>query len=119
MLKNTFSRFNVPAYLKLVFVALFCLAALCGCGAPSPSKRPSDINSTPIVYPPTGTDINDTELGKRIRQDYLDLMQKQSPITMSGYSINDIWINVYFGPYNGCVPVIMGGAGSGPTAPAS
>jgi len=79
MLKDYFSLLNVSVYVKLVFVMLFCLAAVCGCGSPGTSQRPVDARSAPpedppnipVISPPE-VDFNNTELGKRIRQDYLE-----------------------------------------------
>jgi hypothetical protein len=61
MLKNTFSKFNVPAPFKLVFVTLFCLAVLCGCGVNEVSQRPPDAplrgGTPPVINYPTSEDV--------------------------------------------------------------
>jgi len=114
MLKNSFPYFKIPAYLKLVFAALFCLTTLCGCGAPDTSKKPIDIYSPPdtqpIDGPAPGVDINNTELGKRIRQDHLNQHyagQAWRP------TIDDVRITAYYGTYNGCSAVIIPVGGTG------
>ena len=67
MLKNNSFLFKVPAYIKLVFVMLFCLTALCSCGGGDngvaqkgqPINNPS---AKPIVTYPADAevDFNDT-----------------------------------------------------------
>ena len=91
MLKNIFSLFNIPIYVSLVFVMLFCLAAVCGCGSPGASQKMVDVRNTPpkdlpsVPDIPPGVNINDTELGKRIRQDFSNY-----EVDRVGYAYPDI-----------------------------
>jgi len=119
MPKSSFLLFNIPAYVKLVFVMLFCLITLCNCGSSGTtndwkdvsSTSPKDEPTTPVI-PPSGVDFNDTELGRQIRQDYLEYhtdIHGDSPWN----TIEDVLIEVYYGTYNGSIPVTMDVKGVG------
>jgi len=114
MLKDYFSLLNVSVYVKLVFVMLLCATVICGCGMGDASQRSIDARSAPAedlpnipAIPPSGVDFNNTELGKRIRQDYLNNQRNQDPDAYRHYTINDVWINGYYGIYNDCAAVMM------------
>ena len=114
-MENNYGKFTIPIYLKLGFVVLFFLVTLCNCGSPSASsKPPEDISifePKPIPEPVPIEDFNNTELGKRIRQDYLNLIIANGAHVVS--SISSVWIEVYYGTYNGSIPVMLGVTGSG------
>jgi len=84
-------------------VILLCLVAtLCSCSSPGESlDRIGGRVSTPgpprFDLPLQGTDINETELGRRIRQDYSNKYG----------SVSGVRIKEYYGTYNDCVVVII------------
>ena len=93
--------------------------ALCNCSAPDVDKKvkilddspkpPKDSPTTPSDgYPPPGADINDTELGRRIRQDHLNQTLANDPRHLT---IDDVLITAYYGTYNDCAVVIFKGYG--------
>ena len=94
--------FNISVYPRLFFVALFCLVALCNCSAPGASKgtHPPESNSN-VEYP---VNFNNTALGRQIRQDYADR-------SYGSVSINSVWIEGYYGNYDGCVVVKINDGG--------
>ena len=92
---------------------------LCSCGSNGASKQPREEFYTlpaPIVVSEIGQptqeeDFSDTELGKQIKQDYQDYLHNifvnsGNPNPMQ-VCIDDISIKVYFGNYNGSIPVMM------------
>ena len=111
MTKNVFSLFTIPAYLKLIFVALFCLAALCNCGFPgASSKPPEDIHifkPNPTPEPVPSVDFNDTELGKQIRRDFSDYEINRIGYAYPDITANNVFILSYYGTYNSSVVVKM------------
>jgi hypothetical protein len=113
MKKNVFSLFAIPTYLKLIFVALFCLVTLCNCGSPKPPDDVRIFEPNPTPEPVPIRDFNDTELGKQIRRDYLSYQLKQG--YEGSHTINDILIDAYYGTYNDCVLVWIDD-GTGPMA---
>ena len=105
-LKKSYPLFGITAYFMLIFTALFCLAALCGCGMGGYSKVkvnegvPKDNNGNPInIRVQNG--LSDGMAGQ-IRWDYFNNYMK-------GYfsTIDNVWIKGYYGTYNGSVVVIM------------
>ena len=118
MLKDYFSLLNVSVYVKLVFVMLFCLAAVCGCGSPGTSQRPVDARSAPpedppnipVISPPE-VDFNNTELGKRIRQDFSNYEVDRVGYAYTDLNADNVFIIDYYGTYNDSVVVKMGRSG--------
>lgn len=101
-------QFNIPVYLKLVFLVMFFGAILCGCGGGNaPKDNPvngNDINGNnnkPIVW--NREELN-AEIIRQIRLDYFNNLRD------SGYNltnINDVWVYSYYGTYNDCIIVMM------------
>jgi len=50
-------------------------------------------------------DINDTEIGKQIRQDYFKYLRKQFPD--ESYNLSDIRIVRYYGTYSNCIAITL------------
>ena len=107
MTQNVFSLFAIPTYLKLIFVALFCLVVLCNCGSPSvSSKPPADIRifePNPTPEPVPIVDFNDTELGKQIRQDYFQRLDN----AYGNIKFEDVYVRKLYGAYNDSIAVLM------------
>jgi len=103
LFRHTFSWF---------FLATFCLATLCSCGSTDVSQRTRDrfgrpiTDSSPVPLPKiteNGKDINNTEIGKRIRRDYFNNALYYYP----QIKIEDVVIDVYYGNYNNSIPVMI------------
>ena len=117
MRKNTFSGFTFPVYFKLVFAAILCLATLCGCGGNAQDVKEVEIMpepaDPPLLGPIVPIDFNDTELGRQIRQDYLDELHSSGVWYLLDQTIDDVWITSYYGIYNGSVPLMITNRGAG------
>ena len=118
MRKNSFSLFIVPVYVKMVFVILFCLMALCGCGdggagikSPVLPKEMPPENPPNIPIIPPGVNFNDTELGKRIRQDFSNYEVDRVGYAYPDITAENVKILDYYGTYNDSVVVWMGRSG--------
>ena len=110
MRKNTFCSLTSFTFFKFVFLMLFCLVTLCNCGSPGVSPKNPRVQNRidpPVVPPPYADDFNYTETGKQIRRDYLNYTPDNLPPRPHNFTINDVWIEVYYGTYNGSIPVMM------------
>ena len=109
MRKNTIST-NL-----ILIAALLCLAMLCGCGK---KKDDAKRNPDPVklsVISKDGQlelDFNDTDTGKQIIQDYVNFITDDCRPYCSDSDrqllINKLFIKVYYGTYNGYIPVAIG-----------
>ena len=104
MPKNSLSLFSIPMYVKLVFVMLFCLAALCGCGDGGvttkspvvPQEKPPDDGDVPGTHPQIPSDLE-----SRIKNDF------NAAYDGNAETLADITIDGYFGTYNGSVALSL------------
>jgi len=117
MRKNTFSGFTVPAHFKLVFAAILCLTTLCSCGGAGNERDRKEFEISPLEPPQSGPtipiDINNTKLGRQIRQDYLDRLHNSGVSSERDKTIDDVSIVRYYGDYNDSVPVMIHVSGQG------
>ena len=106
MAKRFFPPVSIPACFRLVFSALFCVTALCGCGGGNIQENAKNVY-TPKENIPAGNnnkpvsgkqDGLSPETAGQIRWDYASLIESR---------VNGVWIIAYYGTYNNCVVVSM------------
>ena len=103
MQKKNFS-FDIPANFRLVFAALFCLTVLCGCGASNGQQEEQP--QPKVSIPPYAPDINNTELGRRIIQDYFDFLKPvHNQVAIGNFRVESLWIEKEYGTFNGTTVV--------------
>jgi len=98
----------------LTLILLCLVMTLCSCSSPGESlDRIVGKVSTPgpprFDSPPQDVDFNDTELGRRIRQDYVN---QYTSYHQQRLTIDNVAIRKYYGSYNDCVAVIISDAHS-------
>jgi len=110
MLKS-FSYNEIPAFLKLLFVALFCMTALSGCGSTDNSKdyRPlskndKNGNNNQQIE---GVDYLSAETVWQIRQDYSNYEIARVGYAYPDITVDNVFILTYYGTYNNAVVVKM------------
>ena len=109
-------------YIKLFFLLLLFLVALCSCGGGNNIDNSEEIIdkqpiSKPPAPPPTPPEVGflDTETEIQIRQEYLDYLIGVGIEWGIDWSvtIDDVWVEQYYGTYNGFIAVSMGDTVSG------